>query len=397
MKRTCIITFLFSILAYIVNSVPLYSSQTSNIVNLNPKNFDTQILHSRAKNTISFVHFYTRSDGKSNTYKKEIEEMSSEYDGLFKYAAIDCAEFHELCKKQDVKEYPTFKIYPPLPAPVFPYEGEIKSKSIITSLGRFVESKVQEVHSGNFDTFSTENSNLPKAYLFTDKPGVPLIFKVLSVQFDKKIDIGIIRKEETSLIQKFKIKTFPKILINPIGAKKPEIYEGELKYKKIYDFINVYSETFFKVGEDKTRVSEETKVDKPWLKEKLPEFNERSADEVCLKVDGVICVILVNNGKPEKKIADLMSELQNYLSPKIDRGIKYKFAWVNSETQSAFIQETGVEGVPRVMLLNPGKKKKYFVLEEEPKLEKLYEVFDKLASGDLRFKFFKGGFPTLSQ
>jgi len=31
--------------------------------------------------------------------------------------------------------------------------------------------------------------------------------------------------------------------------------------------MNVYSETFFKVGEDKTKASEVTKQDKPWLSE----------------------------------------------------------------------------------------------------------------------------------
>lgn len=52
-----------------------------------------------------------------------------------------------------------------------------------------------------------------------------------------------------------------------VGDKKPKFYEGENKYKQVFDFMNIYSETFFKVGEDKTKASEVTKQDKPWLSE----------------------------------------------------------------------------------------------------------------------------------
>jgi hypothetical protein len=66
---------------------------------------------------------------------------------------------------------------------------------------------------------------------------------------------------------KYKVNTFPKIMVIGVGAKKPVFYDGENKYKQVFDFMNVYSETFFKVGEDKTKASETTKADKPWLSE----------------------------------------------------------------------------------------------------------------------------------
>ena len=56
-------------------------------------------------------------------------------------------------------------------------------------------------------------------------------------------------------------------MIIGVGDKKPKFYDGENKYKFVFDFMNIYSETFFKVGEDKTKASETTKQDKPWLTE----------------------------------------------------------------------------------------------------------------------------------
>lgn len=391
---TILLSLVFSSLSY-----PLYDVSKSNVVNLNPKNFDTQITQTRSKNVVSFIHFYTRDDLKSNGYKEEIEKVSTEYDGMFKIAAIDCKEFKDLCEKQDVREYPQLKIYPPLPAPVFPYEGEIKHKTIVSSLGRFVENKTIEVHSGNVDSFIGDNANLPKVFLFMDKPGVPLIFKVLAVQFDKKMKFGIVRKEESSIISKYKINKFPRIMVLGVGAKKPDFFEGETKFKNVFDFINIYSETFFKVGEDKTKASETTKEDKPWLNEKLPELNEKSANDICFKVDGVICVIIANNEKPQGSLNEIVTELTNYLSPKIDYGgIKYKFSWVNPTTQKSFSEVTGISETPRVVLINPGKRKRFYVYEETANLDSLKTLFDKLASGDLRFKMFPGNeFPAMSE
>jgi hypothetical protein len=317
---------------------------------------------------------------------------------MFKIAALNCDEFRELCNKQDVKAFPHFKIYPPLPAPTFPYEDEISAKKIISSLGRFVDNKTVEVHSNNVDSFTGDDANLPKVLLFTDKTGVPLIIKVLSVQFDKKMLFGIVRSAEQSIVSKYKVTKFPTIMVIPVGAKKNDYYKGETKFKAVFDFLNIYSETFFKVGEDKTKASEETKADRPWLSEKFPELNSKSANDLCFKVDGIICVLLVSNDKPEAKLSSLMNELQDYLSPKIDRGIKYKFAWLNSETQGKFIGVTGVDGVPKVVLVNPGKRKRFFVVEEELSLSSLIGSFDKLASGDLRFKMFpENNFPELTE
>ena len=51
-----------------------------------------------------------------------------------------------------------------------------------------------------------------------------------------------------------------------VTDKKPNFYTGDNKYKPLFDYLNVYSETFFRVGEDNTTGSG-TKEEKPWLSE----------------------------------------------------------------------------------------------------------------------------------
>jgi hypothetical protein len=114
----------------------------------------------------------------------------------------------------------------------------------------------------------------------------------------------------------------------------------------------------------------------------LPELNKDSASEVCFKVDGVVCAILVNKEKPSDELINLFVSIQNWLSPKIDRGgIKYKFGWINSSTQPSFMKtvEMDLGSGPNLLLVNPGKRKRYFVhdgnMDEEGLSKDIYLIY----------------------
>ena len=403
MKQTLSLIILF----FLFNAISskhegeLYDAGRSTLINLNPMNFDTQITNNRNKNIISFIHFYSPDDGKSNELKEVFIELDKEYSGMFKLAGLNCKKYKDLCSKQGVTEFPTYKIYPPLPAPPMKYEGKIEPKKIITYLGRFVENKAQELNNNNFDEFISSKSSIPKILLFTNKKSIPLIFKRLSLQFDvskyiyyifnilqKKIDFGVVRAEDTGITSKYKVKSFPKIMA--IGVdKKTKFYEGEMRYKNIMDFCNVYQETFFRVGEESTP-NEEPK--KPWMTDRFPEYTKESAGTLCFNVDGALCVLIIHKEKPSESIQNIMFSIQNWLSPKISRGIKYKFGWINSSTQNAMTTSFGLKkgDGPKLVLINRGSRKRFHLYDGEITEENLQKIFDSLASGDVRFKAFKG-------
>lgn len=278
MKNFCCKYFftltIFIIFSSNVTCLNLYDNNVSNVVNLNPKNFGDQIIQNRSKNIISIIHFYKLDDGKSRGLKLTYEKFAEENDGLFKVAAINCKEFQDICEKQEVREFPSFKVYPPLPAPVFIYEvkkcikqGKIENQALTVALGRYVGSKLVEINNNNIDNFLNERVNIPKCFLFTEKKGNPLIMKALSVAFDKKIDIGVVRSSESAIVTKYKIKKFPTVLVLTVGERKQKLYDGQIKYKLLFDWLNIFSETFFRVGEDKARSTDKIKVEKPWAQE----------------------------------------------------------------------------------------------------------------------------------
>lgn len=166
----------------------LYDNNLSYVINLNNKNFVSQITANRSKGVVSIVHYYSYDEEKSTAVKEEYEKLASEYSGLFKVAAVNCKEFKDLCEKQDVRSYPTFKVYPPLPTPVMDYEGKVLVQSFVSYLGKFIGNKSEELNNNNIDSFLTENANLPKCILFTDKKGTPLIFRSLSFYFEVNFD-----------------------------------------------------------------------------------------------------------------------------------------------------------------------------------------------------------------
>ena len=87
-----------------------------------------------------------------------------------------------------------------------------------------------------------------------------------------------------------------------------------------------------------------------------------------------------------------MNSIQNWLNPKISRGIKYKFGWINSSTQNGMMTSLGLnkgEG-PKLVLINRGTRKRFHIYDGEITEDNLQKMFDSLASGDLRFKAFKG-------
>ena len=49
-------------------------------------------------------------------------------------------------------------------------------------------------------------------------------------------------------MNKYKIKDLPSVLVLKSNENKPILYKGELKFKPIFEFLNVYSEAFVPGG-----------------------------------------------------------------------------------------------------------------------------------------------------
>ena len=99
-------------------------------------------------------------------------------------------------------------------------------------------------------------------------------------------------------MSKYKVKTFPAMLLINNKDAKPQKYEGkEYSYQALFDFINIYSETF--IFRDQ---NEEVKsaASKPWLSEKVAQLTADSANDICLKKEGALCAIYIVKDEASK-------------------------------------------------------------------------------------------------
>jgi len=103
------------------------------------------------------------------------------------------------------------------------------------------------------------------------------------------------------------------------------------------------------------------------LSEPVPFLSKDSANDICLKKDGVLCVIYV---VPDKKSFDhnvimAMNNVQDSFTSKIERGITFMFMRLDMSAEPEFGSIFNLEEgeVPGIVILNPGKKKRYLKSE----------------------------------
>lgn len=99
--------------------------------------------------------------------------------------------------------------------------------------------------------------------------------------------------DDTALASKFKVTKFPSFFLLK-GNDKAVPFEGEsFSYKDLFEFINIYSETFVFPGDAEQAGEVKSAASKPWLNTALPFLAKESANDVCLQKDGTLCVIYV--------------------------------------------------------------------------------------------------------
>jgi hypothetical protein len=108
---------------------------------------------------------------------------------MFRIGAVDCSEFQQVCDKEDMKEYPAYKVYPPLPVPAFEVKqgNSLETDTLKKAAYRFIGSRVIDINQNNIKTFLEDNPGKPKMLLFTETKSAPMVYRALSTYFDVRL------------------------------------------------------------------------------------------------------------------------------------------------------------------------------------------------------------------
>ncbi len=180
---------------------------------------------------IWIIYFFNPKLEECQKFKDEYKSISERLYGIIKVGAIDCLQEEELCEEFSVYTVPTILIFSENVADDGDkYEGEMTASNIMNKASKKMQSFVNNVNEGNYDSFvERERATKHKILLFTEKKATPTLFKALSKKYLGKLNFGEIKKSEEALIKRFGIETFPTIVVltdpENDGIEK---YEGEM-------------------------------------------------------------------------------------------------------------------------------------------------------------------------
>ena len=207
------------------------------------------------------------------------------------------------------------------------------------------------------------------------------------------MQLGLVRESEDALAKKYKVKKFPTLLVIK-NEQKPIVYDkDDFKYQEIFEFLNIHSQVFIDPNAKENEVKTSS-ASKPWFVKPVPEMTADSANDICLKKDGALCIMLLVKDKasmPESIIEEMDQVGQSFAS-KISRGIQFHFSFLDVSREPEFAATFEIEEskMPALVVLNPGKRKRFLIHEGEINGAGIEKTLDKILGGDAKFKNIKG-------
>ena len=329
------------------------------------------LLYSR-KN-IWFVYFFRKGDQNYEKYVKTMIEFADKTDGLFNAGAVNCIKDEEICEEFEVAETPSIIFFSENEKDYNKYEGKVDYNSLFNYATKRMSYYVNEISKDKLSDFFAKKPDKYHIILFTSKDSTPSLYKALSKFFINKLIFGEIHKTQTELVELFKIRDFPTLMVMIDEEKnKYEIYKKKMDYENIKSYLNKYA----------TKQKSYTLI-----KVKEMNYNIYNTLGTCSNSDGKnICLIYLSKEyKPNRKDMQILENIHDkyekdhikvfYLNYKKHRNIFKSFDDLNESNSKAIIIK--------------GKRKKYMNLDMDEFDNNIYNAIENVISGGGNFKKMK--------
>ena len=329
------------------------------------------LLYSR-KN-IWFVYFYRKGDQNYEKYVNTMIEFAEKTEGLFNAGAVNCIKDEEICEEFEVAETPSIIFFSENEKDYNKYEGKVDFNSLFNYATKRMSYYVNEITKEKLSDFFSKKNDKYHVILFTSKESTPSLYKALSKYFINKLIFGEVHQNQKELVQLFKIKEFPTLMVMLDEEKnKYEVYKNKMNYESIKSYLNKFV--------TKKKVVNDNKV-------KEMNYNIYNTLSTCSSSDGKnICLIYLTkdnrpNSKDKKILESIADKYENdhikvfYLNYKKNKNIFNSFEDVNENNAKAVIIK--------------GKRKKYMNIEKDEFESNIYNAVENVISGGGNFKKMK--------
>ncbi|OEH75725.1 putative thioredoxin [Cyclospora cayetanensis] len=250
-------------------------------------------------------------------------------------------------------------------------EGEKDLDSLLKAVRPLIPSNVKSVsNQKELDAFLASTVQMPKVLFFSDKLTKPsLLVKALSNAFKDKLACVLLNSAAfPEAVKKYKVSSFPHLVVVR-KDKKDEVYKGAFEFHQLFDWLNVFSETFVMGGgfSDTPAAAEFDLELQPWKVEAVPELTKQSSQDVCFKKSNkFVCVVLAKKGrKLTEEEQEMMESLKADYEAHQGKGPDFRFMWIDLETESEWAQLFELKKAPSVVAINPHKKVRFLKLDAD--------------------------------
>jgi len=102
--------------------------------------------------------------------------------------------------------------------------------------------------------------------------------------------------------------------------------------------------------------------------------------------------VIKDKASLDENMLDIMDGVGQGFASKISRGIQFYFSYLDASKEPEFASTFEIEDskYPSIVVLNPGKRKRFLLHEGEISASAIESTLDKILGGDARFKNIKG-------
>ena len=377
------------------------------VVPITRSDFDSIISKFRDR-TASVVYFYKVEDADSVKFFEPFNQVAAELRGMFKFAAVNCDDQEKLCKDEGVAlngQFPQISVYPmrPLSAEFVPREDLDKladEKGLKKTLYKLLSGEyVKSVTEDSLEAFLSHEEHIPKVILFSNRKSTPPLFKSISTEFNREMEFGFFANPSDATMKKFKVKSLPRLVLQESsnqGKRKSQIYDGDLNFQAIHEWVNLRRETFARGGGfDHTQSATEggsgTSTSaplRPWMAQEIPEMYKASHKDICFRFDEGLCVIYIKDGEISEQETSMLKKIKSGL---VDESIRFRFMWMDLAKETGFKDLFSPDSLPNIVVFNPHKRIRFAgPIAETATGDSIKNLIEKIAAGEGRFKVVPG-------
>ncbi|PVU89755.1 hypothetical protein BB559_002652 [Furculomyces boomerangus] len=222
-----------------------FYEHSANVKELDRQNFDDFVQKSIYP---VIVEFYAPWCGYCKQFTPEYLKAASRAKSFAKFGAVNCDEGtnKKLCLRYKVGGFPTVKGFFKKrnsngDKRAIDFKGNRNAIGLIEYAEKNLESKAHIIK--DFEKMKEFiEQDTPKAILFTDKSKIPNMWKGLSLRFNERLNLGVVGKKHSEIIEKYDIKSFPSIAVFTGGSEPKTVnYDGSFEYEEIVSFLKEHA------------------------------------------------------------------------------------------------------------------------------------------------------------